>query len=64
MRRSDIYKVKEGSKVMIRTDLINNQIYGTNTFVDRMSQFKGKWVTVEDFYYPIADGGLMKFSDH
>ena len=55
-------KLKTGDKAKIRADLEPYEIYGNNSFVDDMTQFRGRSVTIDyegDEWYSIKedDGG-------
>lgn len=49
MTEGQFNRLKIGDKVLIRKDLIPDERYGCNTFVDNMTRFSGKEVTILDF---------------
>jgi len=58
-------KYKVGDKVKIREDLIENKMYGNDTFVPEMVPWRGKVVTIEccgEFYY-LLEGGVGAWTD-
>lgn len=51
MDRKHYDKLKLGTKVKLKLDLLTNLFYGSNSFVYDMEQFKGKWVTISYLYH-------------
>ena len=58
MNRSQFKHIKIGTKVKIRRDLIEEQTYGSNSYVDSMINQLGKWVTVTQFDFPLEACGF------
>ena len=62
-------KHKVGDRVKIRKDLIVNEIYGYDAFVENMKSFLGKWVTIAKEsdshmkYYIEEDGERWAWTD-
>ena len=47
MKKIDIHKLRIGSKVKLRSDLIGNVFYGNFRCDELMTVHSGKWVTIE-----------------
>lgn len=58
MKRSEFKHIKVGTKLKIRNDLIDGEPYGSNSFVDTMTEYLGKWVMVSYLVYPPEDCGF------
>lgn len=60
-------KYKVGNRVMVRSDLKNNKMYGVQAFVKDMEQYKGKEITIlkhDNGYYKIKeDEGYWNWTD-